>query len=879
MLLSRRSARKRRRGTILPLLAVSFVALCGFVALAVDVGMMAVAKTDCQNAADSAALTASRTLNGGTTSMVPSATTNAQTAVRNNQVLSGPFQTSDLVLTFGTYHYDLTSQLFQIYDPSDTNPNLSLRALVQPSSGETLNMTRAVVSHTAGTAFAKVLGISSFTISARAVAAHRPRDVSVIFDFSGSMNNESDLWNCESYLGTLQNTPNNTDPVYPLFGAYGDTTDANLVYTGTDPRAGKCNISVGVLGMPPMVQDYFQSNRGVTPMVAAFNAVPYASPLNYAINSGDQYVNSSGTTTAAQTVQQIEAGSTSQLFEGYAKHQAGVFHGFTQGPNYWGNTFFIWPPDPNTYNTSSKLSYPDLFAWWITDPYAPPEFWIYKDWRSLYFRDATNSYPLTDSSMLWDTTTGAFNDPPGNYTINYKNILYWIKHVAPLQFPPQLRAGRILYYSSIPDDIQASAYNHSNLNSQITDPDQRFWKEYIDFTLGVWRSPFGSVQRPGSPACSYGPDFTWGTMQISSGLYSYAQPANTLPCSNNPYASGTTFQHINPADNPLRPRHRFWFGPMTMIQFLADTGLLPGTAHDISMYSAKLGIVGALQNMKINHPNDMVSLNLFSRPQYSNDPPNIGQYNNPFINLGNNYDSAINSLWFPPNSATTDVRPYDSNGVQTPRAYGDFCANTATSYGFMLAYNQFSANSSIRSLAVGGSGRVGAQRLVIVETDGMYNCASYPQNGFYNGGPNNSFYQIQPGQVLTSGGQDNNQLYQIAQAIVNYSNGTPVASAGYTPYSPNPGYPGFSQPRKPVIMHTIVFGPIFEPTGSGSLQTSIVQMMQVVSGIGGTVFPSSSTDPSNGYKWVIGTLDQRLNKLQQAFATIMNDGVAVTLVQ
>ena len=38
------TVRNRRRGTIMPLMAISFAALCGFTALAVDVGMMAVAK-------------------------------------------------------------------------------------------------------------------------------------------------------------------------------------------------------------------------------------------------------------------------------------------------------------------------------------------------------------------------------------------------------------------------------------------------------------------------------------------------------------------------------------------------------------------------------------------------------------------------------------------------------------------------------------------------------------------------------------------------------------------------------------------------------------------------------------------------------------------
>ena len=333
-------------------------------------------------------------------------------------------------MTYGTYHYDSTSQLFQIYDPTDTNPNLSQRGLIQPGAGETTNMVRTVVSHTSKTAFARALGIATFTISARAVASHRPRDVSVIFDFSGSMNNESDIWNCETYLGSLINTPNNTDPIYPLFGPYSDTVDANLLCTSTDPRAGKCNISIGVLGMPPMAQDYYQQNRGVTPTVPAFTAVAYNTPLNYATTPGDVYVMIPATTNPAQTVQQIQ-NATNKLFAGYASTQSGTFNGYTQGPNYWGNTFFIWPPDPNIYNTTSKKSYPDGYNWWISDTNAPPEFWIYKDWRLFYFRDSTNSNPLTDSSMIWSTADGSFNNPSGNYTINYKNILYWIKHIAP----------------------------------------------------------------------------------------------------------------------------------------------------------------------------------------------------------------------------------------------------------------------------------------------------------------------------------------------------------------------------------------------------------------------------------------------------------------
>jgi len=55
--------------------------------------------------------------------------------------------------------------------------------------------------------------------------------------------------------------------------------------------------------------------------------------------------------------------------------------------------------------------------------------------------------------------------------------------------------------------------------------------------------------------------------------------------------------------------------------------------------------------------------------------------------------------------------------------------------------------------------------------------------------------------------------------------------------------------------------------------------LQEISTIGGTTFPSSSTDPVNGYKWCIGTIDQRRQKLKQAFLNILDSSVPVSLIQ
>src|SRR5262249_43162325 len=163
----------------------------------------------------------------------------------------------------------------------------------------------------------------------------------------------------------------------------------------------------------------------------------------------------------------------------------------------------------------------------------------------------------------------------------------------------------------------------------------------------------------------------------------------------------------------------------------------------------------------------------------------------------------INALWFPPNSAAADVRPWDSNGLSTPRAHADYNGNTATAYGLMLAYNQFSNNAALRTLVLGGLGRKGAQRVVILETDGMATIAT--NAGFANSGPTQSFYRIGPTDTVTPTG-----------AVTPYQNAVDVANKLAALETDTINGPGFSTPAKPLILHCIAFGAVFEPTASGS---------------------------------------------------------------
>jgi hypothetical protein len=99
--------------------------------------------------------------------------------------------------------------------------------------------------------------MTSFNVTATAIAAHRPRDTTIVLDFSGSMNNESDLWNCESYQGSYEGTSNNTDPVYPQWGYYNTSQSplCQLLCTANSDLVGYSNISQSVGGCAAQVNE------------------------------------------------------------------------------------------------------------------------------------------------------------------------------------------------------------------------------------------------------------------------------------------------------------------------------------------------------------------------------------------------------------------------------------------------------------------------------------------------------------------------------------------------------------------------------------------------------------------------------------------------
>ncbi len=367
----------------------------------------------------------------------------------------------------------------------------------------------------------------------------------------------------------------------------------------------------------------------------------------------------------------------------------------------------------------------------------------------------------------------------------------------------------------------------------------------------------------------YGPDFTWGTVKITA--------KSSL--------SGSPLPYMHYADNPKRPITKFWFGPQSMVDFLGnftvgynDAGdgrnfWWPGTCHEAPMYACKLGIRAALTDIQNNHPNDLVSLIMFSTPKGSaNDT--FARFNRARVGLGRNYSNMQEALWYPPatvGNPNATVTPYDANNVEVPRAFGGTCY----SYPLMLAYNQFSGNTTLQTYSsgrptgdAGGMGRKGAQKVIIFETDGAPNTTATAS--LNNSGAYNSYYNIRynygsPGSSQFPTGISG--YSDLASTVTNQI--TTVCNQICASDTANP--PGYSSASKKVKIHCIGFGPVFNPTSSSAgPATAFLNQMQQIGNV---------NDGMPDYKIVYGTQDSVIADLQQAFRKIMVDGIQITLIQ
>lgn len=162
------SLRPHRRGVIAVLAAILMVLIFAFVAFSLDVGYMALIKSELQNSADASALAASAEMN---ISQAKATTVGKQVATLNFAG-SQPIADDDVTVEFG--NFDFATKSFTV-DPSDPN---AVRVTTERNDHPTF--------------FGPIIGHSNFSSRATAISMINPRDIVFVVDLSGSMNDDTE---------------------------------------------------------------------------------------------------------------------------------------------------------------------------------------------------------------------------------------------------------------------------------------------------------------------------------------------------------------------------------------------------------------------------------------------------------------------------------------------------------------------------------------------------------------------------------------------------------------------------------------------------------------------------------------------------------------
>ena len=262
----------RRDGAVLPLVTVCLVGLVGFVALAIDVGMMAVARTQAQSAADVAALAGARTLDG------KSASNNRF----NAEAEAVEAATSNSILAARITPAQVTGRPPGCTGTTPTTQRFKADFQTGPTAQEAYGAMRVKILTNQDTYFGKVLGVNSMAVGAEATAVHRPRDIAISLDFSGSMKFSSEF-NYPPISGT---TPDHRraqpGPGLPRFGPwsiYPVATAGNpnpmqrvdaYIDSGGETHAAN-NLTTNTANGPPIVNNFQTTAANNGPNAFTYN--------------------------------------------------------------------------------------------------------------------------------------------------------------------------------------------------------------------------------------------------------------------------------------------------------------------------------------------------------------------------------------------------------------------------------------------------------------------------------------------------------------------------------------------------------------------------------------------------------------------------------
>lgn len=234
--------------------------------------------------------------------------------------------------------------------------------------------------------------------------------------------------------------------------------------------------------------------------------------------------------------------------------------------------------------------------------------------------------------------------------------------------------------------------------------------------------------------------------------------------------------------------------------------------------------------------------------------------------MGQDWTRLKNALFYPntllggiaSGNTTTEISPYDNNlncnqDGNIPNANGATDPGT----GFALAYNMLSSSTS---LSPAGTGRRGASKIIVFETDGVPNSLinwNYQQQG------RNSHY-TDGGNGSGSSSAAMTQSYNIVDKLM------------LPPVSGTAGDSGFNASSAPCRVHAIAFGDLFSISPLTTPGQAALDFLGTVQFKGKTQSTNTAISSTN---IVTGDYSTRIDTLKNLMQRIMQSGIQVTLIQ
>ncbi len=275
--LQRRGLRYRR-GSIIVLAAILMVFVLALLAMSIDTGYMYTMQTQLDRSVDAAALAGAAALIEGTDAADESV---IEYLVRNPVGKPNTITTNDELVQLTAEFLAAHANDFEIVWGDWNSTTGHLEESSQLPSAVSVSMTYPNLPYF----FGRALGKDTFTVASHAIAMYQPRDIMVVLDFSGSMNDDSELksigtFGYDAIMDGLQTMYEDLD--CPTYGSVMQFEPQYITVEGQAPADGT---------MPQITVEYRYTSVYVTSTLNLENVV-----LRFTDNSTRKFSSLSGTT-------------------------------------------------------------------------------------------------------------------------------------------------------------------------------------------------------------------------------------------------------------------------------------------------------------------------------------------------------------------------------------------------------------------------------------------------------------------------------------------------------------------------------------------------------------------------------------------------------